>query len=111
MSNTLPKCCGRALEQMIGCAELGSALKVFLAASPFVLILPDVLPPGSAKEAAETLCEKAYEMSADKVLSNVVDTSSLPDFADSVRNANDEAFLQELESMFAPYPMPARVPN
>ncbi len=84
-------CCVRAVEDMQGCAELGVALKVFLAASPFVLILPDILPPASAKEAVETLGEKMVQMAGEKVLSNVVDTSALPDFADSVRNVNEIA--------------------
>ena len=91
MAKNLPACCARALDQMMGCAELGTALKVFIAASPFILILPDMLPPNSAKEAAETLTEKAVQMSGEKVLSNVVDTSKLPDFADSVRNVNEIA--------------------
>ena len=91
MSKPLKSCCRRALDQMQGVAELGVALKVFLAASPFILILPDLLPPGSAKEAAETLSEKLVQMSGEKVLSNVVDTSALPDFVDSVRNVNEIA--------------------
>ncbi len=91
MADTLNNCCRRALEQMQGVAELGVALKVFLAASPFILILPDLLPPASSKEAIETLGEKVVQMSGEKVLSNVVDTSALPDFADSVRNVNDIA--------------------
>jgi hypothetical protein len=91
MAENLDDCCRRALENMQGCAELGVALKVFLAASPFILILPDMLPPSSSKEAIETLGEKVVQMSGEKVLSNVVDTSALPDFADSVRNVNDIA--------------------
>lgn len=88
MSKSLKGCCRKAITAMIKTAETGTALKVLLAASPFVLILPDVLPPGSSQEAVETLGEKLVEMSGEQVLNKIVDTSSAPDFADSVRNAN-----------------------
>ncbi|HMS09563.1 MAG TPA: hypothetical protein PKE66_08775 [Pyrinomonadaceae bacterium] len=68
--------------------ELGTALQVFLAASPFILILPDLLPPGSASEAVETLAEKLAVMAGEKVVANVTNSASLPDFADAVRAVN-----------------------
>ena len=84
-------CCKTTLENMQGVAELAGALKVFLAASPFILILPDLILPGSSREAIETLGEKVITLSADKVLSNVTKSSALPDFADSVRNVHEIA--------------------
>ena len=89
MADKLKSCCRNALIGMIKTGEMGSALQVLLAASPFVLILPDILPPGSSKAAIETPGEKLVEMSCDEVLGNIIDTSSAPDFADSVRNASE----------------------
>lgn len=91
MSKPIKGCCRNAISAMINTGSLGSSLQILLAASPFVLILPDVLPPGSAKEAATTLGEKLVQMSGEKVLENINKTSTLPDFADSVRNANEVA--------------------
>lgn len=88
MSKPLKGCCRIAIQQMITQAELGSALQVFLAASPFIMILPDLLLPGSASEAAETLAEKLVQMPGEKVVENVTKTASLPDFADAVRAVN-----------------------
>lgn len=85
----MKSCCASAFEDIQAVGELGEALSLFMAASPFILILPDVLPPGSAKEAAATLAEKVSVMAADKVLSNVTKGTKLPDFADSVRNLKE----------------------
>ncbi len=82
-------CCAKAFEDIQAVGELGEALSLFMAASPFILILPDVLPPNSAKEAAATLSEKVSVMAADKVLGNVTKGTKLPDFADSVRNLKE----------------------
>ncbi len=87
----LPQCCRMTVTQMQGIGELGSALKLFLAASPFVLILPDLLPPGSAAEAAETLGEKLIVMAGETVVTNVTKTGALPDFSDAVMAAHDIA--------------------
>lgn len=84
----LPQCCRRVVTEMQAIGELGMTLKLFLAASPFVLILPDLLPPGSAAEAAETLGEKLIQMAGEKVVTNVTNTAALPDFADAVRAAH-----------------------
>ncbi len=88
MSKELKGCCRTVVKNMVATGGLGSALQVFLAASPFVLILPDLLLPGSASEAAETLAEKLVGMTGEKAVTNVTKTSSLPDFADSVRAVN-----------------------
>ena len=84
----LPSCCRTTLTNMQAIGELGAALQVFLAASPFILILPDLLPPSSAKEAAETLAEKLAVMAGEKVVKNVTNTASLPDFADAIKAVN-----------------------
>ncbi len=88
MSNKLKGCCKQAVLNMQNCGELGTALQVFLAASPFVLILPDLLMPGSSTEAIETLSEKIVQMTGEKVVTNVTKTSNLPDFADAVLAVN-----------------------
>ncbi len=84
----LPSCCRKTVADMQAVGELGTALQVFLAASPFILILPDLLPPGSASEAVETLAEKLAVMAGEKVVANVTNSASLPDFADAVRAVN-----------------------
>ena len=89
MSKPLKGCCRIAISNMINQAALGSALQVFLAASPFILILPDLIPPGSASEAAEIIAEKLVQMPGEKVVENVTKTASLPDFADAVRAVNE----------------------
>ena len=84
----LPSCCRTTLTNMQAVGELGTALQVFIAASPFILILPDLLPPSSAKEAGETLGEKLVQMAGEKVVINVTKTAALPDFADAVKAVN-----------------------
>lgn len=84
----LPQCCRKKVTDMQAVGELGTALQLFLAASPFILILPDLLPPGSAREAAETLGEKLIQMAGETVVTNITKTATLPDFADSVRAAH-----------------------
>ena len=91
----LPACCRRTLADMQAIGELGAALSFFLAASPFVLILPDLLLPGSAKEAVETLTEKVSVMAGEKVVKNVTNTASLPDFADAVRAVNQITIMRK----------------
>lgn len=85
---TLNGCCRTTLTNMQAIGELGTALQVFLAASPFILILPDLILPGSSKEAVETLSEKLVQMTGEKILDNVTHKSSLPDFADSIKAVN-----------------------
>lgn len=87
----LASCCRRVIGEMQAVGELGTALRVFLAASPFVLILPDLLMPTSSKEAVETLTEKLVTMAAEKVVENVTNVSQLPDFADAVRDVSEVA--------------------
>lgn len=84
----MDRCCVRALESMQDMAAFGTALRVFLAASPFALILPQMSPPSSAKAAATKLAGQVTKMSGQKVLKTVTHVSSLPDFADSVRAAD-----------------------
>ena len=104
MHTPLKRCCQNKVIEMQGLAELGQALQVFIAASPFILILPDVLMPGSSREAVDTLAEKLTHMAGDKVVKKVTGSSALPDFADAVRAVNaitlnrlhDLAFIHSL---------------
>ena len=88
MSKPLKGCCRNKIQAMIKEANMGASLQMFLAASPFILILPDLIMPGSATEAAETLGEKLATEAGTKVVETVAKTSALPDFADAVKAVN-----------------------
>lgn len=81
----MDKCCADTLIKMQEEVRAGDWLKMFLFASPFLMIIPDLIPPRSAKEAAEVVLEKMAVMTADKALSNIQKGKSKPDFVDAIR--------------------------
>ena len=54
----MKSCCSDLTVKMQEQVELGKWLKLFIAASPFVLLLPDLTPGGSAREVAGSIAEK-----------------------------------------------------
>lgn len=96
----MKSCCSDLTVRMQEQVELGNWLRLFLAASPFVLLLPDLTPGGSAREVAASIAEKMAVMTAEKALKNVESGIRKPDFADAVMAA-DQIILGTLSQMAA----------
>jgi hypothetical protein len=96
----MKECCANVVVEMQTQVELGKWLKLFLAASPFLLIIPDLTPPGTAKEAAGAVIEKMAIMTTEKVLSNIDQGVKKPDFADAIQ-AVDKIILGTLSQLAA----------
>lgn len=94
----MKECCANVVVEMQAQVEQGNWLKLFLAASPFILMLPDLIPAGSAREAAEAVAEKMATMAADKVLGNVNTGAKKPDFVDAIQ-AVDKIILGTLSQL------------
>ena len=96
----MKECCANVVVEMQNQVELGKWLKLMLAASPFVLLLPDFTPPGSAKNAASAVVEKMAIMTAEKALGNINSGVKKPDFVDAIQ-AVDKIILGTLSQLAA----------
>ncbi len=96
----MKECCSDLTVKMQEQVELGKWLKLFIAASPFVLMLPDLTPGGSAREVAHSIAEKMAVMKADQILKNIDQGIKKPDFADAIV-AVDKIILGTLMQMAA----------
>jgi len=96
----MKQCCADLTVKMQEQVELGKWLKLFIAASPFVLMLPDLTPGGSAREVANSIAEKMAVMKAEQVLKNINKGMTKPDFADAIV-AVDKIILGTLSQMAA----------
>lgn len=94
----MKSCCSEKAKEMQDVVVLGKWLTLFLAASPFVLLIPDFAPPGNAGEAAKALAEKMAVMTAEKALSNVNSGMAKPDFANAIQ-AVDKIVLGKLNGI------------
>jgi hypothetical protein len=81
----MQSCCSDLLIDMQAQVEQGNWLKLFLAASPFILLLPDMIPARSAQEAAGMVAEKVAIMTADKALANISKGIAKPDFVTAIQ--------------------------
>lgn len=94
----MKSCCADKVKEMQDVVVLGKWLTLFLAASPFILMLPDLLLPGNSEEAAQAAAEKITGMAADKALDNVTKGMAKPDFVDAIQ-AVDKIVLGKLNSI------------
>jgi hypothetical protein len=81
----MKQCCADVVVEMQADVEAGKWLKLFLAATPFILLLPDLIPAGSAGEAAQAVAEKMATMAADQVLGNINKGMAKPDFVTAIQ--------------------------
>lgn len=84
----MERCCAEKIVEMQGDVQAGKWLKLLLAASPFILIIPDLDPSTDLGGARDAVIEKIVNLAADKALGNVNKTAALPDFADACRAAD-----------------------
>lgn len=96
----MKSCCADLTVRMQEQVELGKWLKLLLAASPFVLLLPDLTPGGTAREVAGSIAEKMAVMTGEKALKNIQAGMKKPDFADAI-NSVDHIILGTLSQMAA----------
>lgn len=96
----MKSCCSDLTVKMQEQVELGKWLKLLIAASPFVLLLPDLTPGGSAREVAASIAEKMAVMTGEKALKNIQSGIAKPDFADAI-NSVDQIILGTLSQMAA----------
>jgi hypothetical protein len=96
----MKQCCADKLVEMQEYAELKTVLQFLLAASPFILLLPDLAPARSAKEAAGAVAEKMAVMAAEKALGNINTGVAKPDFVTAIQ-AVEIIVLGQLSGMAA----------
>lgn len=81
----MKECCADVTVEMQETVEAGKFLKLFLAASPFILLLPDLVPGGSAREVAGAVAEKVAILTAEKALTNINKGMAKPDFVNAIQ--------------------------
>lgn len=96
----MKQCCADVAVRMQEQVELGNWLKLFLAASPFVLMVPDFVPGGSAREVAESIAEKLATTAGEQILKNIDKGTKKPDFVDAIQ-AVDTIILGTLSQIAA----------
>jgi hypothetical protein len=83
----MQKCCAEKIVEMQADVQAGKWLKLLLAASPFILVIPNLDPTTDLKGARDFIVEEVAKIAAEKALSNIRKGASLPDFADACRAA------------------------
>ncbi len=68
--------------------QAGKWLKLLLAASPFILIIPNLDPTTDIDGARDFIIEEIIKLSVDKAKSTMGKAVTLPDFADACRAAD-----------------------
>ncbi len=71
---------------MHGLADYFWWFQRFVAASPFVLIIPDLDPTSGSRDLLQTGLQKSGEMAYSMASNTVYKNKTLPDFVDAVRN-------------------------
>lgn len=78
-------CCVKQLEYMHGIADYFWWFQRFLAATPFILIIPELDPTAGSKDLLQTGLQKSGEMAYSLASNKVYKNKSLPDFVDAVK--------------------------
>jgi hypothetical protein len=78
-------CCVEQLNEMHEVADYFWWFQRFIAASPFILLIPDMDPTVGTKDLIATTAEKASVMTFEVANSRIHKNKTLPDFADAVR--------------------------
>lgn len=79
-------CCVEKLKYMHGIADYFWWFQRFVAASPFILIVPELDPTSSSRELLQTGIQKSGEMAYSMASGKVYKNKALPDFVDAVKN-------------------------
>lgn len=84
----MKKCCSEKIVEMQEDVQAGKWLKLLLAASPFILVVPNLDPTTDIDGARDFVVEEIIKISVEKAKSTVDKTVSLPDFADACQAAD-----------------------
>ncbi len=78
-------CCVENLKKMHDTADYFWWFQRFIAASPFILIIPDFDPTSGMEDLVQSGLQKGIELGYPMAMSVMYKNQSLPDFADAVR--------------------------
>ncbi len=81
-------CCAEKIIEMQEEIQAGKWLKLLLAASPFILIIPSLDPTTDIDGARDFIIEEIIKISVDKAKSSLGKAVTLPDFADACQAAD-----------------------
>ncbi len=84
----MKQCCSEKIVEMQGDVQAGKWLKLLLAASPFILVVPNLDPTTDINGARDFVIEEIIKVTVEKAKSTVNKTVSLPDFADACQAAD-----------------------
>lgn len=84
----MKQCCAEKIVEMQEYVQVSKWLKLLLAASPFILIIPNLDPTMNLSAAREFALEEICKIAAEKARGTLMQKVKLPDFADACKSAD-----------------------
>lgn len=91
-------CCAEKIVEMQKVVQVGKWLKLLIAASPFIMVAPNLDPSMNLESGRTFIIEELSKIAVEKARGTLTKTTSLPSFADACRAA-DCVTVNELAGM------------
>ncbi len=94
----MKQCCAEKIVEMQKVVQVGRWLKLLIAASPFIMVAPNLDPSMNLEAGRVFIIEELSKIAVEKARGTLTKATSLPDFADACK-ASDCVTVNQLAGM------------